>query len=56
MHCDTEPMDATTPDDHGITDTNDPTIRVLWERHGATVSLTLVHADLPPVRPWVLPA
>lgn len=36
-------------DDYGVADTNDPEVRILWERHGRTV--TLVLAKVPDLKP-----
>lgn len=47
----TEPV----PQDCGIAETNDPSVRVLWERDGATVRLHLVHDKPQPTTVWTLP-
>jgi hypothetical protein len=35
----------------GISSTNDPKVRVLWEQHGQTVTMALVFDEEPPVAP-----
>lgn len=34
-------------DDYGIADTNDPSVRILWEQHGRTVVVIPVRAPEP---------
>ncbi|MFD3835335.1 hypothetical protein ACFWWC_03635 [Streptomyces sp. NPDC058642] len=38
-------------DNCGVSPTNDPSIHVLWEQHGRTVTMALVSSEEPSVAP-----